>query len=151
MSKQTAREHRYIIRSLFRASINSIPKTETDQEIHFYNFLNHTWEIHLFKFHHLCLKENKVPTIEDYSDFRVILFLASVGLMTYGRKDVIPLVLQDIPKIARLHYSSSIVTDLLPLPSQKSKKTEILDWLEIHYDQLTWDEEKEVFYLEEEG
>jgi len=142
-------EFRDAVKMAFRYSIP--PKANGPQ---LYGYLNQILEENLTKFHILHVKALAVNAIENTTDFRVSLFIAAAGLTTYGRKDVIPFVLQDIPKIGRVNYLVRIAYDLLPLPDKMTEsynKTEILDWLETHYEQLTWDEEKEVFYLSEEA
>jgi len=140
-------EFRNAVKMAFRYSVP--PKANAQQ---LYVHLNQIWEENLSKFHILHVKAFTVNAIESTTDFRVSLFITAAGLITYGRKDVIPFILQDIPQIGRVNYLVRVAYALLPLPdkiTESHKKSEILDWLETHYDELTWDEEKEVFYLKE--
>ena len=149
-----AKGHREAVRLASRPSIYSIHQEGDDVEQHLYKYIDLVWNQELPKFHINLLKEKHVSEIKDYQDSRVSIFVAACGLITFGRKDVIPFILQDIPILARLHLLATVIFDLLPLPDKLKnlqKKTEILEWLETHYDQLTWDEEKEVFYLNQEA
>ena len=56
--------------------------------------------------------------MEKSDDFRVRMFLFAVGLMAYGRKDVIPFVLQNMREIGDINRFSFIVLKLLPLPEE---------------------------------
>ena len=125
-----------------------------EEEDTLYAFLTYSWEKFLPKFHLQCIKNHELPPIDAEDTVRKNLFLFAVGLATYGQKHVISFILQEIPKQGNLYQLATILLHVLPLPQNiktLEKKTEILEWLEIHYDQLTWDEEKEVFYLKEEG
>lgn len=127
------------------------PKGEEKQ---FYAYFQHHWEKDIFK---LCLhliKEDLLPRLDAYEGLRHNLYEEAIGLASYGRKDVIPLIFQELPERPSYRRFVKMLLHILPLPEplkDLNKKTEILDWLETHYDQLTWDEEKEVFYLKEEG
>ena len=125
-----------------------------DWQEKFHTYLEGVWEQLHIKFNILHTKRGFIP---ESNDFRFSMFFFAIGLMTYGRKDVIPFVLQSLEQIGEDNYLISlkgVLITLLPLPEELNsleKREEILDWLETHYEQLTWDEEKEVFYLKEEA
>lgn len=140
-SNTVASEYREIIREL------AFRHKGANWEDLFYSFLEEHWKNDLLRFNILQIKNDYVDKSDD---FRVRMFLFAVGLMTYGRKDVIPFVLQNMREIGKINHHSLIVLKLLPLPEELKnldKKTEILDWVNINYEALTWDEKKEVFYL----
>ena len=152
-NKAIIQEYRTLIGTLTRFPRGAVPDNE-DVSLCLYHHLNQQFETFLAKFHLHLVKSGGNVAASLPTEWKLMLFTASIGLVTFGRKDVIPFILQDMAQIERLASLTSIVLKLLPLPEHLqdlNKKTEILDWLEIHYDQLTWDEEKEGFYLKEEG
>ena len=151
-----ASQYRDAVFNATRYAINNTPKKALENENDIlYAYLKHEWQQNLPKFNLLHIRKgNSVKGIQSSTDFRFILFIAAAGLMCYGHKEAIPFVLQQVPKVGNINRLVIMVIDLLPLPENLqdlNKKNEILDWLETHYDQLTWDEEKEVFYLSEEA
>ncbi|MGK7891001.1 MAG: M50 family metallopeptidase [Leptolyngbyaceae cyanobacterium] len=85
--------------------------------------------------------------IETYS-FSV--FVIASGLLAFGRLEMVPDILNNMPKTGNVRRLALVIPALLPLPDTIDLLTHpqaALDWLNHHRDQLTWDETMEKFTL----
>ena len=70
--------------------------------------------------------------------------------MTFGRLDVVPDILNNIPASGRVRRLANVVIFTLPLPknwSTHDDSKEIIEWVKKHQDKLVWNEETLKFEL----
>ncbi|HEU4321864.1 MAG TPA: hypothetical protein VFS21_01830 [Roseiflexaceae bacterium] len=86
-------------------------------------------------------------------DLRTSLYVFAVGLVTFGRLDVVPFLLAHIPQIGKLPQGARVVLELLPVPSdlyQQGGWEAVGQWVKAHTPLLRWDSEQERFVLSTE-
>lgn len=79
---------------------------------------------------------------ESSASIRSTLFVVGVGLLTYGRLDVLRDVLDNIPVEGRVKRLANVVKTLLPLPERLGlvDPSQILDWVANQKENLVWDD-----------
>lgn len=86
-------------------------------------------------------------------DLRTSLYVFAVGLITYGRLDVVPFLFAHIPQIGKLPQGARIVLELLPVPPdlyQQGGWEAVAQWVEARAHLLRWDSAQEQFVLSTE-
>lgn len=145
MSK-TLEEHIELIKTLIRPS-RSFAHQDMKLNTSFYQYLIKEWETDLPKFFISLLKEDRAG---NSLQLKINIYMVAAGLVAFGRKDVIPFLFLDVSSVGRLIRLRGILRELLPLPEELkdlTNKDEILNWLEINYDKLFWDENRMVYNL----
>lgn len=118
---------------------------------HFHSYLKQIWQLMNEDLIELKATNGHPNAIEST---RVALYVAAVGLATYGHLEKIPFILRNIPtgagKMARM---ASVVLQLLPLPEHIRSARDwnlVAEWVEEHANVLAWDKNAECFKLEEQ-
>ena len=145
MSK-TLEEHLELIKTLIRPS-RSFAQQDMKLNTSFYQYLIKEWETDLPKCFISLLKEDRAG---NSLQLKINIYMVAAGLVAFGRKDVIPFLFLDVSYVGRLIRLRGILSELLPLPEELkdlTNKDEILNWLEINYDKLFWDENRMVYNL----
>jgi hypothetical protein len=91
---------------------------------------------------------------ESIASDRSGLLLIGVGLLTYGRLDVVEDILNGIPTAPQnMRHLAGSIKDLLPLPRTLDpfeNPEEVKNWVQLHEARLRWSEESGKFLLEDE-
>jgi hypothetical protein len=114
-------------------------------EPHFLLFLEQKWQEERKR---LMGLENAGIPARQIDDIRLALFLFAVGLTTYGRLDVVPFMLRNVPSVGNLARLAQVAKAVLPLPENFVHSRDwgaIADWVEAHQETLEWDSEAEKF------
>lgn len=148
MNEQNAQYFKDMVKRATRFSTSQVPNG-VSIDVYFKEHLQQEWQAKLFDYHLMLIKEKSCSSNKAMKNLELFLFITAAGLITYGKKEVIPFILQDIPKVGAINELINVVFELLPLPDDIDTQVKVLDWLENHYEQLTWDEAQEVFYLKE--
>ena len=96
-----------------------------------------------------AMASNATPRV--IQDLRISLYVFAVGLVTYGRIDVIPFLIQNIPAIGKLPQGARVVLELLPIPAsvhQQGGWEAVAQWVEANAASLRWDSEQERFVFQ---
>jgi len=123
-------------------------KPEPDTEEYFRTFLEQRYTLVKSDLAHR--PEEKVSSHYVNSD-RLALFIIAVGLLTYGRLDVLSDILDNVPPSdLPLYRLLGVFRAVLPLPATLSIRTHldgIRDWVAEHEGYLEWDSETTKFTL----
>lgn len=118
-------------------------------EPHFRSYLEKEWRQESLN---LCQLEATNGSRHAIANARISLFIYAVGLATYGRLDVIPFMLRNIPTFGKMSRLAWLVWELLPLPEKLRNARDwemVAKWVEEHCDELQWDQDAEKFRLKE--
>jgi hypothetical protein len=118
MYTRTAQDYRNMVKKATRFAVSSVPQGD-DVDAYFKAHLQQVWNEELPKYHILSIRGKHLSSEKKMNNIELFLFITAAGLITYGRKDVIPFVLQEIPKIGLVNDLAITVFDLLPLPGRK--------------------------------
>lgn len=121
----------------------------------FYRNLVEEWCIHydkndtsLLEYLDRAFQDSKRELVERKADnqqstsIRNALFVLGVGLLTYGKIDVLQDILDNIPTEGKVKRLANIINVVLPLPEEldSSHTSQILDWVSKQKDNLVWDD-----------
>lgn len=138
----------------YRATIRSlcllfVPLQNEAWKPYFRSYLEENWQKESENLGRLEANNGSSQTIVET---RISLFIFAVGLVTYGRLDVIRFMLRHIPQVGKLSRMTKVVLDVLPLPERVVTQRDwevVANWVEEHYDELEWEAETEKFVFKE--
>jgi len=89
---------------------------------------------------------------KERANAEVAIYVSGLALLTYGRIDVLPHVLEHVPpESSPLRALVSSVAALVPLPQWLSPRTDptaVMAWLEAHAEDLCWSDDQGRFVME---
>ncbi|MGK7888727.1 MAG: hypothetical protein AB4042_05290, partial [Leptolyngbyaceae cyanobacterium] len=93
-------------------------------------------------------KAQASPAMMDTDTFGM--FVIASGLFTFGRLEMVPDILDNMPNSGEVRRLALVITALLPLPEAIEPLTDaqaVMDWVEDYRAQLMWDSTLEQFVL----
>ena len=88
---------------------------------------------------------------EKIEGYRYGIYFSAIALLTYGRIDVIPDILKNLPpRDTNMYVLHGSIAAIIPLPPRLSndldtKQDEVIAWVQSHKDKLMWDDDATCF------